>query len=72
MTKLALVKICGTEDFYVQDDTDGDAVKLLDADGEVANLGNCTWEYVRDLGVQNDSDDFHAAVATCPELTPSI
>lgn len=67
-------------DYLVQEtDTNGNLVALYDADGETvvdgggsSRIGNLTWELIRDIGlVTGDTDDFHAAVATCPELKPT-
>jgi len=68
--RYALVKIDGYELCYIQEtDEDGDLVSLLDAEGDVVNLGECEWTVLRDLGpVTGDVEDFQDIVASCPEF----
>lgn len=73
--RYTLVREDSTGNYYVQETDDTGALcGLMDADGEDvrSSLGNTVWSVIRDLGpVGDDSDAFHAAVATCQELEPT-
>jgi hypothetical protein len=77
--RYALVKTAAGAYYAQETDADGNLVALCDADGEIvveangsSRIGNVEWTLIRDLGpVTGDTDDFFAAVETCPELQQS-